>query len=83
MHHETAVFAPAHHLAFDVKPEMRRLIQRGMERPERHHHTTFRWVVELELSFLSNPAGTSFHGTSLRSGCTPSGQPSGSTSRFR
>ena len=52
MHHEPAVLAAAHHLAFDVEPEMRRLVQRGMERPEGHHHAAFRRLVELELALL-------------------------------
>ena len=52
MHHEPAILAAAHHLAFDVEPEMRRLVERGMERPERHHHAAFRRLVERELALL-------------------------------
>jgi hypothetical protein len=73
--HESAVLAPAHDLALDIEAEMGRFIERGMEAAG--------GSSKVKPRASSNPAGTWFQGTSLRSGCTPSGQPSGSTSRFR
>ena len=52
MDHKPAILAAAHHLAFDVKPEMRRLIERGMKRAKRHDHAAFRRLVERELALL-------------------------------
>ena len=57
MHHESAVLAATHHLAFDVEPEMRRLVQSGMERPERHHGAALRRIVKLELALLIEALG--------------------------
>ena len=62
MHHEAAVFAAPHQLAFDVEPEMRGFVQRRMERPERNHRAALRRLVEVELLSSSKSSGTSFHG---------------------
>ena len=58
MGHEAAVFAAAHPLAVDVEPEMGRLIERGMERAERHDRAALRRVVELEFALVVEASGT-------------------------
>ena len=57
MHHEPAILAAAHHLALDVEAEMRRLVQRGMERAEGHDRAAFRRLVERELALVVEVLG--------------------------
>ena len=52
VHHEAAILAAAHHLALDVEPEMGRLVERRVERPEGHDRAALRRLVELELAVL-------------------------------
>ena len=50
MHHEAAILAAAHHLAFDIEAEMRRLVESGMEGAERHDRASLRRIVEFEFA---------------------------------
>ena len=70
MHHEAAVLAAAHHFAFDVEAEVGGLVKSGMEGPERNHRAAGGRRIEfVRRDFRRSRSGTSFQGTSLRSGC--------------
>ena len=52
MDHEAAVLAAAHDLALDEEPEVRGLVERRVEGPERHDRAALRRLVEGVLRLL-------------------------------
>src|SRR5579884_297298 len=55
MDHESTVFAAAHHLAFDIKPEVGWFIQRGMKGTKRHDCAALGRLVEFEFASVVEP----------------------------